>query len=96
MVVVVGEWWYNEIAMNAPLPPLSEQAKNLKQGIYEHYKGHQYRVLGVARHSETLEELVVYQAQYGDRNFWVRPIAMFCEAVEINGTRQPRFRFLHD
>lgn len=82
--------------MNQPLPPLSTQAKNLKPGLYEHYKGNQYRVLSVARHSETLEELVVYQAQYGERGFWVRPVAMFYDVVKINGDQKPRFRFLHE
>lgn len=82
--------------MNKPLPPLSEQAKNLKPGIYEHYKGNKYRVISVVRHSETLEELVVYQAQYGDHSFWVRPVAMFCEDVEHNGEQKPRFRFVHN
>lgn len=81
--------------MNEPLPQFSEQAKNLQPGLYEHYKGNQYRVLSVARHSETLEELVVYQAQYADRSFWVRPVAMFYDQVEYNGEQKPRFRFLH-
>ncbi len=82
--------------MNEPLPPLSDQAKNLKPGIYEHYKGNQYRVLSVARHSETLEELVVYQAQYGDYSWWVRPLSMFIEGVDVDGQQRPRFTFLHD
>ena len=82
--------------MNEPLPPLSDQAKNLRPGIYEHYQGQWYRVLGVARHSETLEELAVYQAQYGDHSFWVRPVAMFCEDVELNGVQKPQFLFLHE
>ena len=51
-------------------------------------------MLGVARHSETLEELVVYRALYGERGLWVRPLAMFREAVTVNGRRVPRFTFL--
>ena len=68
--------------------------ERIKPGIYEHYKGHQYRVLGVAQHSETLEEVVVYEALYGEKGLWVRPIAMFLEEVEVNGEKMPRFRFL--
>ncbi len=81
--------------MNEPLPPLSEQAEKLQPGIYEHYKGIQVRVLGVARHSETLEEMVMYQ-HLEDGNFWVRPVVMFYDDVEYNGERKPRFRFLHE
>jgi hypothetical protein len=51
-------------------------------------------VLGVARHSETLEELVVYRQEYGDRGLWVRPLAMFLETVEVEGRRVPRFQRL--
>ena len=76
-----------------PLADLSPAATSLKEGsLYQHYKGMQYKVLGVARHSETLEELVVYQALYGDMGLWVRPIAMFLEQVLINGELQPRFK----
>ena len=50
---------------------------DLKCGRYRHYKGKEYVVLGVASHSETLEKLVVYRADYGDRGLWVRPLAMF-------------------
>ncbi len=60
-------------------------------GIYRHYKGQRYRVLGTAQHSETLELLVVYQALYGARGWWVRPASMFNESVGVNGTRVPRF-----
>lgn len=64
----------------------------LQPGPYMHYKGLRYEVLGVVRHSETLEPLVLYRAEYGQRGLWVRPFAMFTEDVEIEGVRQPRFR----
>lgn len=67
----------------------------MKLGLYEHYRGNKYRVLGVSRHSETLEELVVYQALYGDYGLWVRPISMFQEKIEIDGQMMPRFRHLN-
>ncbi len=60
-------------------------------GIYRHYKGQRYRVLGTARHSETLEPLVVYQALYGEFGLWVRPAAMFCETVVLEGESIARF-----
>lgn len=63
-------------------------------GRYRHYKGREYIVIGVARHSETDEELVVYQPDYGDKRLWVRPLAMFNEHVTINGRSVPRFEFL--
>ena len=61
-------------------------------GRYRHFKGQEYTVLGVARHSETQEELVVYRQEYGDRSLWVRPMQMFLETVEIDGQAVPRFR----
>jgi hypothetical protein len=60
-------------------------------GVYRHYKGQQYEVLGIARHSETEEEFVVYRALYGDRGLWIRPLAMFTESVEKEGVSVPRF-----
>ena len=60
-------------------------------GRYRHYKGNLYDVIGVARHSETEEELVVYTALYGDRGLWVRPVAMFRESVSVDGRTVPRF-----
>ncbi|UGB37448.1 DUF1653 domain-containing protein [Frateuria soli] len=60
-------------------------------GIYRHYKGQRYQVLGIARHSETLEELVVYRALYGGHGLWVRPMAMFAETVTVDGEPVPRF-----
>ena len=62
-------------------------------GIYRHYKGGLYEVIDVARHSETEEYLVVYRPQYGDRDLWVRPLAMFLETVTIEGKTLPRFEF---
>lgn len=63
-------------------------------GRYRHYKGNDYTVLGVARHSETEEELVVYRKEYGDRSLWVRPKAMFLQTVECGGRAVPRFAYL--
>lgn len=60
-------------------------------GLYRHYKGQRYRVLGTARHSETEELLVVYRALYGEHGLWVRPAAMFAESVLVDGQPQPRF-----
>lgn len=74
-------------------PPLSPLAKTIVVGaLYEHYKDLLYKVLYVARHSETLEELVVYQQQYGTKDVWVRPLTMFLENVTIDGKSQPRFK----
>ena len=63
-------------------------------GRYIHYKGNPYQVVGVARHSETMEELVVYRALYGEFGLWVRPKAMFCETVVVNGQTLPRFKYV--
>ena len=66
----------------------------LKPGIYQHFKGARYQVQGVARHSETGEELVVYTPLYGEGGLWVRPLAMFLETVERDGRVQPRFEYI--
>lgn len=76
--------------MNKPLP----SAPELKPGRYRHYKGKDYRVFTVARHSETQELLVVYQMLYGNRDWWVRPFAMFTETIEIEGRSVPRFAYV--
>lgn len=60
-------------------------------GRYRHYKGGEYEVIGIARHSETLEPLVVYRPLYNDSGWWVRPYAMFFEQVVIDGISRPRF-----
>lgn len=62
-----------------------------KAGRYRHYKGNEYEVIGMAKHSETLEELVVYRPLYGERGLWVRPREMFLEKVEIDDRVVPRF-----
>ncbi len=63
-------------------------------GVYRHYKGNMYRVIGEATHSETLERLVVYQALYGERGLWVRPRAMFLETVTVGGEEKARFAYI--
>ena len=69
--------------------------QNLKiGGTYRHYKGNLYKVLGLAKHSETLEELVVYEAQYGERGLWVRPKEMFLETIVVNGEEKNRFQLV--
>ncbi len=73
---------------------------NLKKGIYRHYKGNLYRILGVGKHSETQEELVIYQplyeSKFGKDALWVRPLGMFLEDVDFNGKRVPRFSFVKE
>lgn len=66
----------------------------LKIGKYSHYKGNEYEVIGVARHSEDESELVVYRPLYGDQGLWVRPLDMFVETVEVDGVIKPRFEYL--
>jgi len=63
----------------------------IRPGRYRHYKGNDYQVVGIARHSETEEELVVYRKLYGDGSLWVRPLAMFVENVTVDGRTVPRF-----
>jgi len=73
--------------MTDDLPPLPPTPL----GRYRHYKGGEYEVIGVARHSETHEALVVYRPLYNDTGWWVRPHAMFFEPIEVDGRVQPRF-----
>ena len=64
----------------------------IKLGRYRHFKGGEYEVIGIAKHSETLEEMVVYRALYGDGGIWVRPLAMWNETIERDGKTFPRFQ----
>ena len=73
--------------MQEDLPALVETPP----GLYKHYKGMHYEVLGTVRHSESLEPMTLYRALYGERGLWVRPATMFNEEVVIKGIRQPRF-----
>ena len=66
----------------------------IRPGKYRHFKGGEYEVLGVARHSETEEELVVYRALYGAGGLWVRPVSMWTETVERDGKRFARFTYI--
>jgi hypothetical protein len=68
----------------------------MKLGIYKHYKGNEYRVIGVAKHSETLEDLVIYEALYNNKTskLWARPASMFSGEIEIGGKKVPRFQFI--
>ena len=69
---------------------------NVQPGRYRHFKGNEYEVLGMARHSETEEEMVVYRALYGEGGLWVRPAAMFRGSVTLDGREVPRFTRLPD
>ena len=68
----------------------------IRLGRYRHFKGNEYEVIGVARHSETLEPMVVYKALYGDGGLWVRPAAIWNQTVERDGKILPRFTYLEN
>lgn len=68
----------------------------VKSGIYRHYKGALYKVMAAARHSETEQWMVFYQALYGDYGYWVRPLEMFCENVEVDGELLKRFELIKE
>jgi cyclomaltodextrinase len=68
----------------------------VQPGKYRHFKGKEYEVIGVAKHSETLQEFVVYRELYGEGLLWIRPMAMFMEKVKVNGVEMPRFEFVGD
>lgn len=67
----------------------------IKPGLYRHFKGNNYEVIAEVTHSETEERLVLYRALYGEKGLWVRPKALFCETVIVNGKETPRFSFVH-
>lgn len=67
---------------------------SIKKSRYRHFKGGEYRVIGIARHSETLEEMVVYEALYGEGGLWVRPASMWNEEIERDGKKFKRFEFI--
>ncbi len=69
---------------------------DIRPGRYRHFKGMEYQVIGTAKHSETLEPMVVYRALYGEGGLWVRPAAMWNEEVDRDGYRGPRFTFVED
>jgi hypothetical protein len=69
---------------------------SLEKGLYQHYKGQYYEVIDVALHTETLEELVVYRALYGEHGLWVRPLKMFLEFIEIDNVQKRRFQLVPD
>lgn len=68
--------------------------EEIKLGRYQHFKGNEYEVVGVAKHSETLEPMVVYRALYGDGGLWVRPASMWNEVIERDGKIFPRFTYM--
>jgi hypothetical protein len=69
---------------------------DIKRGKYRHFKGMEYQVMDVARHSETQEDYVVYRALYGEGGLWIRPLSMFIETVDRDGKVQPRFAFVSE
>ena len=68
----------------------------IKPGKYRHFKGNHYEVIGIAHHSETMEELVVYRTLYGEQGLWVRPAAMWTETVDRDGYHGPRFQYMDE
>ena len=73
-----------------------EKEINIPCGIYRHYKGKTYEVIGMAKHSETLDDLVVYRALYGDMKMWVRPVSMWNEVVDTPNGKVKRFQLLNN
>ena len=68
----------------------------IKPGTYRHFKGNYYEVVGTAHHSETMEEMVVYRALYGEHGLWVRPASMWEEVVDRDGYHGPRFQYVEE
>ena len=65
-------------------------------GIYRHYKGNKYKVIAIGKHSETLEQLVVYQALYGNNEIWCRPISMWNDDINVDGKIKKRFQIIEE
>ncbi|MBI2013669.1 MAG: DUF1653 domain-containing protein [Candidatus Colwellbacteria bacterium] len=83
------------MAKNKPLPPLSGKAKQIKVGgVYEHFKGDNYRVIGVGRDSEDLHEVVIYQGEYEGKPIFVRAVEMFLDNVQKPDYQGPRFQLI--
>lgn len=79
------------------LPPLSEEAKKLRPGIYQLFKGNEFQLLYIARFEENLREAVVYQALYGEKGVWIRSLDDFVQLIAVpHGSMTPRFRFLRE
>jgi len=74
---------------------MSTSDNSIQPGIYRHYKGQEYQVFELARHSETEEVFVVYRCLYGNYDLWVRPLTMFTESILIDGQQRARFEYLH-
>jgi hypothetical protein len=72
----------------------NHMSTSIPLGRYRHFKGNEYEVLHLAKHSESGADMVVYRALYGEHGIWVRPLEMFIETVEQDGRRVPRFRFV--
>ncbi len=72
------------------------RSQNIKLGKYRHFKGKKYEVIGLAKHSETLEDMVVYKDLYGQGLLWVRPVSMFIDQVQVDDQFLPRFVFLQE
>lgn len=98
---VPPEWFGEDVTFNPAYHNsnmsrqiFKKEIPEIKAGLYQHFKGNKYEVLGVASHSETLEPVVVYRALYGEGGLWVRPASMWQETVEREGKKYPRFTYL--
>lgn len=80
--------------MSKEIKKIEETHESIRPGIYRHFKGNQYEVIGTAKHSETMEEMVVYRALYGEFGLWVRPASMWNETVERDGKVFKRFTYV--
>jgi hypothetical protein len=76
------------------VPEVKSEKMAISKGKYRHYKGQMYEVIDVAKHSESLEDMVVYRALYGEFGLWVRPLGMFLEDVQVDGESRKRFEFI--